>query len=92
MNRAEALAMANMVVGEWLDPPKNQRGYPVDGWKPTSATERAAIVVQLAEFLWEPEPPTRLVAPEPPEPHLHRASCHGAIGELQCGFPPGPTI
>lgn len=24
--------------------------------------------------------------------HLHRASCHGAIGELLCGFPSGSTI
>jgi hypothetical protein len=28
-----------------------------------------------------------------PEQHLHRASCHGSSGELQCGFPAnGPTI
>ena len=30
--------------------------------------------------------------PAPQEQHLHRASCHGPIGELQCGFPDGPTI
>lgn len=25
-------------------------------------------------------------------PHLHRASCDDAGGNLMCGFPPGPTI
>lgn len=24
--------------------------------------------------------------PDSDEPHRHRASCHGAIGELQCGY------
>jgi len=56
MDREQALAKANEIVAGWLDPPTNQRGYPVDGWKPTSPTERADIVVKLAEFLWEPEP------------------------------------
>lgn len=26
------------------------------------------------------------------EPHLHRASCDDAGGNLMCGYPPGPTI
>jgi hypothetical protein len=26
------------------------------------------------------------------EPHLHRASCDDAGGNLMCGFPPGPSI
>ncbi len=29
----------------------------------------------------------RLAAAPTEEPHRHRASCHGPIGELQCGFP-----
>lgn len=38
-----------------------------------------------------------LAAAEPewpePEQHLHRASCHGTIGEILCGYPEdGPTI
>lgn len=36
----------------------------------------------------------RLLETNRPDPveHLHRASCHGAGGNLVCGFPPGRTI
>lgn len=61
--------MANTIVGEWLDAPKNSRGYPVDGWKPPSLVERTNAVTQLADFLWEPNyDRPLLVAPAAPEP------------------------
>jgi hypothetical protein len=85
MNREQALTLANTIIGEWLEAPKNSRGYPVDGWKVPTLMERTDAVAKLAEFLWEPEMPSLLVAPEQVEPHVHSASCHGAIGELQCG-------
>lgn len=33
------------------------------------------------------QPPLNAPPSPPQEPHVHRASCHGAIGELLCGFP-----
>lgn len=92
MTREEALRLADLMVTGWInDPPKNARGYS-DGWKPPTIAERTEAVERLATFLLGSN--TTLAAPLPPEelPHLHRASCHGAIGELLCGFPPGPTI
>jgi hypothetical protein len=64
MNREQAVAFANAMVNEWLDTPKNSRGYPVDGWKPPTLAERTEAVTKLAEFIWEPAMPTLLVAPE----------------------------
>lgn len=63
MNREQAVAFANTIVNEWLDTPKNSRGYPVDGWKLPTLAERTEAVTKLAEFLWEPS--SVLVAPEP---------------------------
>ena len=43
----------------------NKRGYKIDGWKPMTGPERAACIVQIAEFLVGPAP--RLVSPANPE-------------------------
>lgn len=59
----------------------NKRGYKVDGWKTPTMAERADAIEKLADLLMDPEP--RFVPPV--SPHVHRASCHGAIGELLCG-------
>jgi hypothetical protein len=85
VNRADALALAFDLVekmGNTAD--LNSRGYKVDGWRPMTGPEKADAVVKFAEFLMVPTPPSNLVAPE--TEHIHRASCHGPIGELQCGF------
>jgi hypothetical protein len=65
MNREQALAFANAIVNEWLEPPKNGRGYPADGWKPPTLAERTEAVTKLAGFLQEPAAPPRLVGPDP---------------------------
>lgn len=81
MNREEAITKATSIVESLSQPEVNGRGYVKDGWQPPTLPQRIAAIRDLAEFLIGPEP--HLTAPK--EPHQHRASCHGAIGELLCG-------
>lgn len=81
MNREEAIKQATEIVSGLSQPEMNGRGYVKDGWQPPTLPQRVAAIRDLAEFLIGPEP--HLSAPR--ELHRHRASCHGAIGELLCG-------
>lgn len=65
MTRKEAIDHATEIVermGNVED--LNKRGYKIDGWKPMTGPERAACIVQIAEFLVGP---ARLVPPATPE-------------------------
>jgi hypothetical protein len=85
VNRETALATADKIVAEWTEQVKNPRGYVHDKWSPVDLEARTRAVLRIAEFLLVPTGP--LVAPDAPEPHVHRASCDGSIGEHLCGYP-----
>jgi len=36
--------------------PTNKNGYPLDGFKAPTFTEKIEAIERLANFLWEPEP------------------------------------
>lgn len=63
MNREEALDKANQLVTEWMEQVKNARGYVHDSWRPADPAARTDAVIKLAEFLWEPDVPNRVVPP-----------------------------
>lgn len=76
-----------------------KRDTPARGMQgPTSERETTEVLKLAVTAATEEEAYAKahkmLTANQPePVPHLHRASCHGPIGELQCGFPAnGPTI
>lgn len=86
LSREEAIDKATAIVEAMGNKePLNGRGYKIDSWKPPTATERTEAILAIATFLIGPDRLPTLVAPE--QPHQHRASCHGPIGELQCGYP-----
>lgn len=53
MTRAEALAAAEKYIAETVptDPPKNERGYPINGWRQPDPAERLRLVLEVARFL-----------------------------------------
>lgn len=63
MNREQALDKADAMVAEWMAQTKNARGYVHDNWKPADPAARTDAVIKLAEFLWEPDVPNRVVPP-----------------------------
>jgi hypothetical protein len=76
------------MVSSWVDRRINERGYVHDKWTPIPLEQRTAAVLKLADFLLREDPPVKLPTREDlDDAHVHRASCHGPIGELQCGFP-----
>lgn len=62
MNRLQALHAAEEHVARLLAPPLKPNGYPVDGWHPSTLTERCGVILRTAEFLWEPEPDNDIAA------------------------------
>jgi hypothetical protein len=66
--RKGALAAASRWVDDHSQPEQNGRGYPRDGWKPPTLTEKAETVLRIAEWLLQPPPSTRpaLVPPVSP--------------------------
>lgn len=85
VDREAALTRADGLVTEWTEQVKNPRGYVHDKWSPVDLDARTTATLRLAAFLLVPTGP--LVAPDALEPHVHRASCDGAIGEHLCGYP-----
>jgi hypothetical protein len=66
MTRKEAIDRAAEIVEKMGNVEDlNRRGYKIDGWKPMTGPERAACIVQIAEFLVGPAP--LLVSPANPE-------------------------
>lgn len=56
MNRAEAMRMAIEHVDKMAtNVPMKANGYAVDGWKAPTFGERMKAVLEMAEFLWEPD-------------------------------------
>jgi hypothetical protein len=63
VNREDALGKADAIIAAWLTAPTNSRGYPVDGWKAPTLSDRTNAVEQLARFLMEPERPVNKLVP-----------------------------
>jgi hypothetical protein len=61
MNRQEALRAAIELV-DTRAVPTNARGYAVDGYRPPTAAERQAAIMEMAAFLMEPDPTATAVA------------------------------
>lgn len=51
MTRLEALKAAEELVDKLTGAVLNSRGYPVDGWRPTSLEDRVAAILRTAAFL-----------------------------------------
>ncbi len=93
MNRAEALDKANAIVAEWTAQAKNERGHVHDAWKPVGIEMRTKAVIELAEFLWEPDPQETergLVPMGPSDAHLGPEIQPPASTGTNRLAPPGP--
>lgn len=51
MTRAEALTLARQTVDGMTVAPLNSRGYPVDGWRAPTLSERTEAILAFANFL-----------------------------------------
>lgn len=78
MNREQALKLATETIDQLSEVPKNERGYPRDGWKPPTLPERVASILEVATFLMGPEP--HLVPPTTVHPTTH--------SDQECPGPP----
>ncbi len=65
MKREDAVRTAFELVEKMGNNPElNNRGYKVDGWRPPTMEERAAVIERIANLLMDP-PPVFV----PPAPH-----------------------
>jgi hypothetical protein len=87
LTRPEALEVANVLVTQWADQVKNERGYVHDKWQPVDLGQRTEAVLRVAAWLLEPTGPvpSGLLVP-PVEEHQHRASCDDSGGNHLCGY------
>lgn len=84
-------------LGKPQDPLQQRKRFVTDvaDIKLTAESEREAFArAHKLLAAAEPEWPVQFKAEgeTKPQPHLHRASCHGPMGELQCGFPSAASI
>lgn len=66
MNRLEALSAAREHVAKINAVPIKPNGYPLDGWKSSSAAEINRMVLETAEFLLAGDPVSTVEGPLAP--------------------------